>query len=135
MSIRKWINDKRYKEKWRRHMIDVIMGSPDVPNVFKDPKLINKFIDDFLNREVPRISSENPFTLSKLLSISDDEYMKEAKKHAFLTYLYMNGLVSRYALTKSRHKRVMTTKSLTSWLRLFKRKNTKNKTQKTNQYI
>ena len=131
MSVRKWLEDERYRKRWERHLVEVIMSSPEVPPAFKDENLIREFIE-YLKPEVPRIASENPFTASKLLTISDDEYLREAKKNAFLVFLHTKGLVSRYKLTRSRNKS-MTVKSLTSWLRVFKK--TQNKEQKTNQYI
>ncbi len=87
MSIKRFIEDKNYRERVRREYEYVILTSPDIPPEYKSPKYIREFFDEFLTNAVPRLALIDPFATAKLTAISDYEDIKKAKKNAYLTYL------------------------------------------------
>jgi hypothetical protein len=117
MSIKRFIEDKNYRERVRREYEYVILTSPDIPPEYKSPKYIREFFDEFLTNAVPRLASIDPFATAKLTAISDYEDIKKAKKNAYLTYLVATGRLSKYGVTKSPYTRAMKVKSFQAWFK------------------
>ncbi len=117
MSIRKFIEDKNYRERVRREYEYVILTSPDIPPAYKSPKYIREFFDEFLTNAIPRLAVIDPFSTAKLTVISDYEDIKKAKKNAYLTYLVATGKLSKYGITKSPYTRAMKVKSFQTWFK------------------